>query len=250
MSSLSRSRKLVNSNLKKGLIITGIVTLILDLALVLLNLYFDNFSLGLVTGSGKNQLLSIFALNILPFTIYFLTNSMIMISENLYIAINYSLTRKNFYKSMIINSIIISLIFSIVQGMLFKAEPLILSVFEKNSRDNFILFNSWTDNLIVIIGILFVMIFTFISLLNLIVSLNNKFGFKIWLIFVGIILILILVNKGLNISFSPIMKSIESMMNISNRGYNLIAMGVVILISNLINYFTINSIKLEYDNRI
>ena len=250
MSSLSRSVKLINSNLKKGLIITGAITLVLDLILVLLNLYFDNISFGLVTGTTKNQLLSIFAINILPFTIYFLTNSMIMISENLHIVINYSLTRKNFYKSMIINSCIVSVIFAIVQGILFKVEPLIIAAFEKNSRDNFIFFNTWTDNVFVIIGMLFVMMISFISLINLIVALNHKFGFKVWLIFVGVILILVLVNKGLRISFEPLVKAINSMVSLDMRLYNLIIMGVVFLVSNLINYFVINSVKLEYESKI
>ncbi len=248
MSSLSRSIRLTNYSLKKGLLITLIVTLIIDIALIAANFYFESISIGgIITGSGDNQLLSIFAINILPFIIFFLTNSMLIFSESLPISISYSLTRGNFFKSMIINSAIIAAIFSIIQGILFKIEPALIGRMGKTARDNFIIFNTWNDNVFVIILCLFVMIISFLAFINLLVGLNYKFGFRVWLIVAGLILIGVLLNKGLNVSFAPFLSYVNMLMSIKMRFTNLIIMGVIFLVSNIINYLIIKSISIKYE---
>lgn len=246
MSSLNRAINLTNFSLKKGIIITWVLTLLFDLVTVLVNLFFTDTSIGLVTGSGQTEQLSIVAINILPFIIFFITNSMIIFSESLPISISYGLTRKNFFIAMILNSLIISVIFAAVQGILFKMEPFIIDILGKTPRDNFVAFNLASDNVFFVIAILFLMIFAFISIVNLLVGLNSKYGFKIWLIFIALFLILVLAKRGLNINFG-ISEYIDFLIYGKSRRHILVILGSSAIISNLINYIIIRTSDIKYE---
>lgn len=246
MSSFNRSINLTNYSLKRGIILTWIITIIIDIFAILANVIFAEVPIGVMTGSGKFALLSIFAINLLPFTIYFITNSMIIFSESLPVSITYGLTRKNFFISMIVNSLIISVLFSVIQGILFKLEPLIIDMLGKNARENFILFNTSSDNIFFVIAILFLMIISFISFVNLIVGLNYKFGFKLWLVLAALILLFALANRGLNISFG-IIDQVENIVYGSDKSSGLIILGVITVLSNLINFVVIKFTDVRYE---
>lgn len=248
MSSLSRAIKLTNYSLKKSIILTLIATLIIDILAIIANIYMEDAYIGgLVIGTGKEKLLSIFAINIIIFTIFFLTNAMIIFSESLPVSISYSLTRSNFFKSMIVNSIIASTIFSIVQGILFKVEPILIDYIGKKSINDFILFNTNSDNLFTIIGILFLVTITFISILNFLVSLNYKFGFKVWLLLAGIIIILALIKIGLGISFENLFINLRSLFNKNTKITNFILAGIIFLLFNFLNYLIIKKTNIKYE---
>ncbi len=246
MGSLNRAINLTNFSLKKGIIITWVLTLIFDLLAILANIIASNTSVGVVTGSGQTEQLSVVAINLLPFIIYFITNSMIIFSEGLPISISYGLTRKNFFFAMLLNSLIISVIFAVIQGILFKLDPIIIDMLGKTSRDNFVVFNLAEDNVFFIIAILFLMILAFISVINLLVGLNSKYGFKIWLIFIAAFLILVLAKRGLNISFG-ISEYIDFILYGKSRRHILAILGSTVLISNILNYIIIKISDVKYE---
>lgn len=204
-----------------------------------MNLYGGiNFHVGMSSELNGITTLSIVGSNIVPITVYFIVYCYEMYYETFPIAISFSVTRKDFFKSLLINNILTTFIFALIQGILLKIDPIFVNAIGRETLTDFALFNTNTDNITFIIFSLFIGFLTFISLTNIIAALNYKFGFKIWIVF-GIVFYFFTTNRIGMI----IVKSIESILMTRMDLHQLLKLGIIITICYAFGYLlTINTI--------
>lgn len=191
MESTKRAIKFQLNESKRSMIVFWLVILIVDILSVVMSQISD-ISIGInMDGYGQGiNLLSLMALNFIPIIIYFITHSYELYYKNFPISLSLSVTRKDFFKSMIINNVFIACIASIIQSILMKIDPLLVRVIGKEPYYEFGLFNSQTDSILFIMISIFTVSILFIGIWSLVAVLNYKFGAKLWGI-LGIISVLI-----------------------------------------------------------
>lgn len=193
MESIKRAVRFLIKDSRKSIIGFWIVMLIQNITIYLLNLNIGtNISIGMGIKINNIRLLSVTGSNIMAIMIYFIVYSYLMYYENFSIGISFSVTRRDFFKSLIINNFFVCFVFSVVQGILMKLDPIIVTAMGRKPMLNFIIFNSSTDNIIYIIASLFIVFLTFASIFNLLAAINYRFGYIIWIIFGAVFFISIL----------------------------------------------------------
>jgi hypothetical protein len=191
MDSLKRAIRFQNLDAKSGFAwFWGIMSSI-DIVSYFLHSSFVKMPVrfGFGINDGNTRMLSVAGANLWPITIFFIIYSYVMYYEIFPVAINFSVTRKDFYKSVIIDNLKVTFLFATIQSILMKIDIYVLSLLNKTPMVDFKVVNSETDNIILMILSLFIVFLTITSIFNLLATLNYKFGWKIWviigLIFVG-----------------------------------------------------------------
>lgn len=210
MNSIKRTSRFLSINMRNSTLIFWLVFIFIGLLSYLLsspflNILNDSLSLGLTLegnsisygihmGNGQEfGLVSIAGANMMPILIYYLVYIYTIYYEELPIVIGFSGTRKNFFLSLIFNNIVMAAIFSIIQTILLKIDiGLIRSLGQKPYVD-FMIFNTEVDNPIFIALTIFLMSICALGFINLLASLNYRFGYKIWIIFAIFFILLVVV---------------------------------------------------------
>lgn len=145
-----------------------------------------------------NGSLSIMMVNFLPIIIYLSVYSYEMYYKQFPLALAFSITRKDFYKSMVINNIGIAFIFALIQSVLLKIDPMLVKAAGRRPIYDVKVFSLEYDSLIFIVVSLFIAFITFMTLWNLIAVLNYKLGPILW-IGIGVISFVTTLFMGFNI---------------------------------------------------
>ncbi len=217
MESTKRAIKFQLNESKVSLSIFWLIIIIVDIFSIIMsqiadiNIGLSDISVGInVDGYGQGlSLMSLMALNFIPIIIYLITRGYELYYKNFPIALSFSVTRKDFFKSMIINNILIAFVASIIQSFLMKADPIIVEAIGKKPFYEFGLFNTQSDNILFIMITIFIIATLFIAIWNLIAALNYRFGPKFWIV-LGIIVLLLQIVFSFNL-VSDILSLISSL---------------------------------------
>lgn len=194
MESTKRAIKFQLNESKTSILVFWIVILIVDIFALLMSRITD-ISIGLndisigINNDGYGQglsILSLMAINFIPIIIYYITYSFELYYKNFPISLSFSVTRKDFFKSMMINNILVASIASIMQSLLMKIDPILVRFIGKEPYYEFGVFNTQTDNILYIMITIFTISILFIAIWNLIAALNYKFGPKFWIALGGL----------------------------------------------------------------
>ncbi|WP_312906650.1 hypothetical protein [Tissierella praeacuta] len=154
------------------------IILLINISVYILTLYYKSrVRIGLM----NNDHLSIAGSNIMPIFIFFIVNGIIMYHEYFSLALSFGVTRKDFYKSVIVDNVIVSFIFAVIQGVLLIMDKYIAQYSEYKPIVNFGLFNTSTNNILFIILSLTTIFLVSASIINLIGVLQYRFGYKLWI---------------------------------------------------------------------
>lgn len=195
MESTKRAIKFQLNESKVTILVFAAVILIINIFWIVFPQIFG-FPIGInMDGYGVDiNVLSLMALNFIPIICHYIVHNYVLYYKNFPISLSFSVTRKDFFKSMMINNIIIAFLVSTIQSILMKIDPLLVSFIGKEPYYEFGLFNSQTDNILFIIISIFTISILFIAIWNLIAALNYKFGPKFWGV-LGMIFLLIPPNS-------------------------------------------------------
>lgn len=186
MDSLKRIIRYHLNETIKGLAIFLGILLLVDIVGFVANVYYNNiWSFGI----HENTKLSIVAANIMAIFIFFIAYSYSIYYEDFPVAICLSVTRKDYYKSIVLQNLIVSFVIALFQGILFKIEPYAIRSAGIEPIQHFLVLNTETDSLIYMVLIMFIAFLINISFWNLVAGLNYKFGYRLW-IAVGALFIL------------------------------------------------------------
>lgn len=185
MESTKRAIRYQWSNIKKDILEFWAVVLFINIAIFFINIKFSklNIHIGISNGIEKGMSFSFISINIFIILITLIVNSYNKFYEDFPICISFSMTRRDFFRSLIVNNLLTASIFALVQGLLMKMDPILVRALDENPIYDFGLFNIETDSIVYIIFSLFVLFLITSSIWSLIASLNYRFRSKVWIAF-------------------------------------------------------------------
>lgn len=234
MDNLKRAIKYQIDDNKAVLSIFLCIILALNIISFFLYWKFNNLYFGIKLSMG----VSVAAGNFVSIFILFIVYNYVMYYENFPIAISFSITRKNFYKSIILNNISLSLIIALFQGISFKIEPYIIRSLGMVPIQNFSMFDTKANSLFYIVLVMFLIFLVFVSLWNLIAVLNYKFGYKLWIVLASIFIIGFLL-LGFNVFYLLSEVFSASWLNYETNLFSIMSLAVSSVICYVISYFVI-----------
>ena len=245
MENIKRAIKYQFIESKKFILEFWITVILVDIFFYILNkLSSVNTTIGLsIESSETSTPVSVAGVNLMIIFIASIVYNYERNYESFPLSQSLSMTRKDYFKSFLIDNVVISFIFAIIQGVLLKIDPKIMELVGKEPVYEFINFNLKTDNILFIIFSLFILFLACISFFNLLASLNYKFGYKLWIVIVGFNIILSVFNIKIlgNIS-DKIFKYIEKYLATRFGVFEVIVILVSVAVLYTLNYFiTINS---------
>lgn len=180
MGATKRIFKFQNHGLKKSILGFWSVILTINILTYILMVNFNSkIKIGLF--SSKDDIFSIVGGNIMPIFIFFIVYGIIMYHEDFALALSFGVTRKDFYKSVIVNNIIVTLSFAAIQVILQIIDKYFVASLGYKPMVEFGIFNTATDNILFIVLTLSLLFLTFVSVTNLIGVLQYRFGYKFWI---------------------------------------------------------------------
>lgn len=242
MESVKRIIRFQNKDVKKSIIYFWMVILIADIAYYLMNLYGDaSFYIGISGKLDGIKVISVVGANLMAIMVYFVVYSYVMYYETFPIAISFSVTRKDFFKSVIFNNFLVALLFALIQGILMKIDPILVRVIGREPMLDFAFFNASADNTIFIVFSLFMVNLAFVSVVNALAALNYRFGFKIWIV-LGIIVFLSMLTETRSMIGNAIVDFAERTLGTRINLFQSVKFLAITAISYMLGYFfTINS---------
>lgn len=194
MDATKRAFKFQKYGFKKSVLVFWSVLLTLNILTYIVMIYFNpHIRIGLF--SGEEDVFSIVGGNIMPIFIFFIVYGIIMYHEDFSLALSFGVTRIDFYKSVIVNNILVVLIFASIQAVLQTIDKYIIGYLGYKPMVEFGLFNTATNNILFIVLTLSLLFLTFISITNLIGVLQYRFGYKFWIGF-GIVAITLQITSN------------------------------------------------------
>ena len=149
---------------------------------------------------------------------------------------------KDFYKSIIVDNLLVTLVFAIIQGILTKVDILAIKALGFIPLTDFGIFNTENDSLIFIILSLFAVFLFVTAIMNLLAVSNYKIGWKLWII-VGIVVSLFV---GVGITF--IFGVLDKIMTIRIDLRQLTLLIIPIILSYLAGFMVLKNTNIK--NRI
>lgn len=244
MERFKRSMKYQLMESKSFILSFWITIFILNIFFIVLNSMkiFDiniGFSIGI---EGNTNTISIAGINIMIILITLLIYNFERNYESFPLSISLSMSRKDYFLSFLADNIFVTLVFATIQGILLKIDPYFVKIIGKTPLYNFLYFNIKTDNLLYIIFILFVLFLVFTSFWNLIASLNYKFGYKIWIVFIGFNILFSIFN----IKFlSRIIENLGSLYNSRLSLFHIISLIASTVVIYSLNYFVVSTTNIK-----
>ncbi len=242
MESVKRIIRFQNKDAKKSIIYFWMVILIADIAYYIINLYGGaSFHIGISGKLDGIRVVSVVGANLMAIMVYFIVYSYEMYYETFPIAISFSVTRKDFFKSVIVNNFLVALLFALIQGILLKIDPILVRVIGREPMLDFAFFNASADNTIFIVFSLFMVSLAFVSVVNALAALNYRFGFRIWIV-LGIIVFSSMLTKTGSIIVNTIVDFAWKMLGTRMDLLQFIKFLAITVIGYILGYFfTINS---------
>lgn len=218
------------------------------ITVLILNIFFyiisykggDAISIGLYVGGFAGPG-SIVGANLLIILISLIPYSYERNYQSFPLGVSLGVTRKDYFISFLIDNAMIALIFATIQGILMKIDPFFVKLIGRIPLYDLLYFNTKTDNIFFIVLFLFVIFLSFISFWNLIASLNYKFGYKIWLIALGIAVVLSYSNIETIITIPKFIENLGSRFGPSE----FITMFLGIAILYIINYLIVRKTNIK-----
>ena len=224
MDSIKRIFKFQNRDLKKSIgVFWGIILIVNLLSSILSISYNSNIIYGLNSKGG--EAISFIGANMMSIFIFIIIYGIIMYYEDFALALSFGVTRKDFYRSAIVNNMLVAIIFGIIQGGLHLIEGYFFKTSGYKLMTEFGIFNTSTDNILFIILSLSVFFLALLSISNLLGVLQYRFGYKLW-IGVGVVLLLVLNSTGASFSI----KTIKMLSNMYLWLYSIFNIGAVFII--------------------
>lgn len=239
MESLKRSIRYQLVETKKFLLGFWGTILLVNIAFYIINdIVSNNINIGLSIGTSEGiPPISVVGVNLMAILIALLVYNYGSNYEGFPLALSLSMNRKDYFVSFLIDNVITAFVFAIIQGILLKIDPIFIKLVGRTPIYEYGYFNTKTDPVFFIIFTLFIVFLGFISFWNLIASINYKFGYKIWIIFIGFNILVSI----LNIDFiGKLFNLIESMLKprLGVLQVVLIVLGMVLLYT--LNYFIVH----------
>ena len=233
MKTMKRINKFQRLDSLKSIGVFWLVMLILDIVgYILLREYGSSFY-GVSSGVNGVMLKSVVTANIMSILIFFIVYPYEIYYKYFPIALSFSVTRKDFYKSIIIDNLIVAFIFALVQSVLMKLDMHVIRGLGKNPMVDMGIFNVSEDNIMYIIALLFLFFMAFISIINLLSSLNYKFGFKLWIV-LGVVLALPSIVLGV-----PFLSMFNKFVTLRLDVMQLIVLCIINILLYIIGYFVV-----------
>lgn len=180
MDSTKRVLKFQTYGMKKSVGVFWSVLLTINIFTYILIGYFNsNIRIGIF--DSRTNTFSIVAGNIMPIFIFLIVYGIVMYHEDFALALNFGVTRKDFYKSVIFNNLLVILIFSVIQSTLQVIDKNIMGLLGYKPMVEFSIFNISTDNIWFIMLTLALLFLTIASITNLLGILQYRFGYKLWI---------------------------------------------------------------------
>lgn len=180
MDSTKRIFRFQKYGLKKSIIGFWSVVLIINILAYILIRYF-NSNIGIGLFSNKGDVFSVVGGNIMPIFIFFIVYGIVMYHEDFALALSFGVTRKDYYKSVIIDNMLAVSSFAVIQTVLLIIDKYIIKLLGYNPMVEFVSFNTSTDSILFIVFTLALLFLTFASLTNLLGVLQYRFGYKFWI---------------------------------------------------------------------
>lgn len=187
MSSFKRALKFQNIDFKKSVVTFWAVLIFINVGSYVSLYKFSNRFIGIrvsdsvIMNGAMDSAISIAGANIIPLLIFFIIYCYETFYEYFPIALSFSTTRKDFYKSAIVYDVTAVALFSLIQGILMKADTHIVKSLGAKPKVDFGIFNSQADSLLYIVFSLFICFMVFVGIMNLLGALNYKVGYKLWI---------------------------------------------------------------------
>ncbi|MBU5438834.1 hypothetical protein KQI42_12470 [Tissierella sp. MSJ-40] len=198
MDAVKRLMKYQNYDFKKDFLSFWAVIICVNIGGYILNSSFGrryvDMRIGMMS-KGSNGV-SVAGANLIPILIFIIAYCIEMYQESFPLAIGFSSTRRNFYKSVIFSNVIFSMAMAVIEAVLLKADRLIITSIGREPLLDFNYFHIVNDNILFIILSLFLAFLTCCGVFNLLGTLVYKFGYKFWIAF-GILATIILNIAGL-----------------------------------------------------
>lgn len=128
--------------------------------------------------------------NIIAIGIFIIVYNMIMYYESFPTAMGFSSTRRNFYKGAVAQNILLCFAMAVVEGILLKLDRYIITAMGEKTLDKFLMFNLKSSNTLYTIIVLFLIFLLLCSVFNLLGTILYKWGYKFWIGFFIISIIL------------------------------------------------------------
>lgn len=178
------------------LTLMGITSLIMIVSYILNTKFDTSFVLATIQDvAGDKRGISIAQSSILILAISLMINAFIWIMTKASLRLNMSITRKNIFKSILLNNILKSLIISIFLSIILKLEIFFIADVIKNNPE-YVYLNTMGNidiiktNILMLIINNFIIILSIVSLWTLIAMLIKVFSYKIILFLIAIQIIL------------------------------------------------------------
>lgn len=151
----------------------------------------ENFSAGItMVGPG----LSIVGANLLYLSIYAIVLSFESYYKVFPRLLGFSISRRSYFTSTLCQSALIAFGIALIQGLLFKLDPWLVTAAKRRPLYEFYVFNSRTDSVFFIMLYVLVLFFTILSIARLIAALSYRFGFIFWLTGAAVIILMMSIS--------------------------------------------------------
>lgn len=239
MNTFKRILRYENTNTKNSTLGFLLVMIVMNVLFYLMN-HSPNFinNIGLTSG----ELLSVVGINFLPMGLFLLLHTYNNYYEAYSLTSSFNIVKSDFYGSLVLDNILMVGIMSLVQGILIKLDPIVISLIGKTPLYDLGFTNTQTDNVFFIIVSLFVSFMFIMGIFNIMAALNYKFGRKIWIVYIGLIVGLnYIVESKINIWLGQYFTDIAM-----NERLTFISTGkylILTLITYGITYFIVKNTK-------
>lgn len=183
MESTKRAIKFQLNESKVSILKFWAVIFIVDLFAVFITKY-TNVTMGINQVNGDYSTFpsfSLLGLNILPIIVYLIVYNYELYYKNFPISLSFSMIRKDFFRSMIVNNVFVVFILAVIQSILMKMDPILVGFVGKVPTYDFTTFNTQTDSIIFLIMYFFIALLLFSTVWNLVAALNYRFGARLWI---------------------------------------------------------------------
>lgn len=237
MDSTKRMIKFQNYGDRKSLEVFWLIMIAINIFSYILNYYIGTNSKAFYFSIGNSSTMSVAGLNVSVAFIYLLVVGICMYYKYFPIAIGFSVTRKSFYKSVIVSNITTCLTMAIISGLLLKVDRFIITAIGREALVDFTFFNIIDDNIIYIIFSLFIQFLITISISNFFGVLLYRLGaVKFW---GGVLLLFIVIQSNHFKIVKNILDSLGKIFTTRITPINLIYLLIIGLILYSLGYFII-----------
>lgn len=216
------------------------VLLIVNTLTTILAFYINsNIIIGPVIREG--ELISLAGSNIIAVFIYFIVYGLETYYENFSLAVGFGITRKDFYKNIILHNLLIALVFGIIQIVLLKIDIIVVSMLGREPLVEYGLFNLQSDSIIAATFLLSFAFLVFISIMNLIGILQYRFSYKFWIVF-GIFMF---VGQMLTNGIQRFIELITNLQIVYSNGIFIGAGSLLIFLAYFIGFLLIRRVNIK-----